>query len=64
LTLGLFAPVPIKTDLSLYSILVDSEKDEIAFYKNTLPIGKSPTDPSVIKEPLDKIYEDYLFKKN
>jgi hypothetical protein len=64
LTLGLFAPVPIKTNLSLYSILVDSEKDEIAFYKNTLPIEKSPTDPSVIKEQLDKIYEDYLFKKN
>jgi hypothetical protein len=63
LTLGLFTPIPIKSNLSLYSIIVDSEKNEIAFYKKTLPIEKSPTDPYIIKKQLDKIYENYLFKK-
>jgi hypothetical protein len=63
LTLGLFSPIPIKSNLSLYSIIVDSEKNEIAFYKKTLPIEKSPTDPNIIKKQLDKIYENYLFKK-
>ena len=63
LTLGLFAPVPIKSNLSLYSVIVDSQKNEIAFYKKTLPIEKSPTDPIIIKRQLDKLYENYLFTK-
>lgn len=63
LTLGLFTPVPIKSNLSLYTIIVDSKKNEITFYKNTLPIEKSPTDPIIIKKQLDKLYENYLFKK-
>jgi hypothetical protein len=63
LTLGLFVPAPIKSNLSLYSVIIDSQKNEIAFYKKTLPIEKSPTDPIIIKRQLDKIYENYLFKK-
>lgn len=63
LTLGLFAPVPIKSNLSLFSVIVDSQKNEIAFYKKTLPIEKSPTDPIMIKKQLDKLYENYLFRK-
>ncbi|WP_369048288.1 hypothetical protein [Tenacibaculum sp. UWU-22] len=64
LTLGLFAPIPIKSNLSLYSIIVDSEKNEITFYKNTLPVEKSPDDPNVIKKQLDKLFQGYLTQKN
>jgi len=63
LTLGLFAPVPIKSNITLYSIIVDSKKNEISFYKATLSIEKSPTDEFTIKKQLDKLYENYLFKK-
>jgi len=63
LTLGLFVPVPIKSNLRLFSIIVDSQKNEISFYKATLPIEKSPTNYFILKTQLDKLYENYLFKK-
>ncbi len=63
LTLGFFVPVPIKSNLSLYFIILDAQKDDITFYTRTFPIEKPPTDPRVIKQQLDKIYQDYLFEK-
>ena len=63
LTLGLFIPVPIKSNLRLFSIIVDSKKNEISFYKATLLIEKSPNNYFVLKSQLDKLYENYLFKK-
>ncbi|MGY0408568.1 MAG: hypothetical protein ACWIPJ_09490, partial [Polaribacter sp.] len=63
LTLGLFAPIPIKSNLTLHTIIVDSKKNEISFYKSTLPIEEPPTNEIIIKKQLDKLYENYLFKK-
>lgn len=61
LTLGLYIPSPVKSNLTLYSVIVDSEKNEITFFRNTSPVEKSPTDPRLIEKQLDKLYKGYLF---
>lgn len=63
LTLGLFTPIPIKSNITLYSIILDAQKNEITFYNSTIPIEKPPTDEIIIKKQLDKLYGNYLFKK-
>lgn len=63
LTLGLFAPIPVKSNLTLYAIIVDSQKNEVTFYNNTNPIEKPPTDPINIEKQLYKLFESYLFLK-
>lgn len=63
LTLGLFAPIPIKSNLTLYAIIVDSQKNEVTFYNNTNPIEKPPTDPVNIEKQLYKLFDSYLFLK-
>jgi hypothetical protein len=61
LTLGMYTPAPIKSSLILYGIIFDAKNNEIAFYKNTNPTEKNPTDSSVINEQFKKLFKDYFF---
>ena len=61
LTLGMYVPIPIKADLTLYALIVDSERDEVVFSDRTLPYEKSPPDPRVVEDRLTLVFEDYYF---
>ncbi|MFV5703158.1 hypothetical protein ACM55F_14920 [Flavobacterium sp. XS2P12] len=62
LTLGMYAPVPIKSSFSLFTIILDSERNEVVYYCKTLPIEKSPTDLMTIEKQYRTLYEGYIYE--
>lgn len=63
LTLGMYIPTPIKSNLTLHAFIFDSEKKEIAFYKRSIPVEKEPTEPEVIKKQLIGLFNNYFYEK-
>lgn len=63
LTLGLFAPVPIKSNSTIYMMIVDAEKDNIAFFNKAYVQDKEPLDENVIRKQIDKVFENYFWNK-
>jgi hypothetical protein len=63
LTLGMFAPIPIKSNVSLYAAIIDAEKMEVVYYSSTLPLEKSPTDRHVIERQYFKVLSEHFIKK-
>lgn len=63
LTLGMYYQVPVKSDITLYGIICDSEKNEIAFYNKTLPIEKPPTNKNILIQQTKKLFEGYFYAK-
>jgi hypothetical protein len=62
LTLGMYAPVPIKSSFSLFTIILDSERNEVVYYCKTLPIEKSPTDLKAIEKQYRTLYQGYIYE--
>lgn len=64
LTLGMAVPTPVKSNLTLYTFIFDSEKDEVAFYNNLIPDReKEPTDPEFIERQLTNTFKEYYYEK-
>ena len=63
LTLGMYVPTPIKSNLTLHAFIFDSEKNEIAFYKRSMPLEKEPTGPEIIKKQLIGLFNGYFYEK-
>lgn len=63
LTLGMYAPIPVKSNLTLYSFIFDSEKNVVAFFKKALPVEKEPTDPEIIEKQLMSLFNGYFYVK-
>jgi len=63
LTLGMVVPTPIKSNLTLYAFIFDAAKDEITYYKKSLPVEKEPTDEQVMEKQLIKLFNGYLYDK-
>ena len=64
LTLGMYVPNPVKSNLTLYSFIFDSHKNEVAFYNRSKPVEKDPTDPEIIEKLLISGFDGYLYKGN
>lgn len=63
LTLGMYTPVPIKSNLTLYAFIFDAEKNEVAYYKMVPPVEKEPTDPEVIDKQLQELFKGYFYEE-
>jgi len=63
LTLGMYIPAPVKSNITIYGIIFDSKLNEIAFYKRTKPIEKSPTDSKILEKQITKLFEGYFYKR-
>jgi hypothetical protein len=63
LTLGMAIPTPIKSNLTIYAFIFDSEKNEVAYYKRSMPVEKEPTDPKILQKQLFNVFNGYLYKK-
>lgn len=63
LTLGMAIPTPIKSNLTLYAFIFDADKDEITYYKKSMPVEKEPTDQQVIEKQLMKLFNGYLYNE-
>lgn len=62
LTLGMYVPVPIKSSFSLFTIILDSERNEVIYYCRTLPVEKSPTDIKAVNEQYRTLYKGYIYQ--
>ncbi len=62
LTLGMLVPAPIKSNLTLHAFIFDSEKNEITFYKRSMPVQKEPTDSEVINKQLFELFKGYFYE--
>ena len=64
LTLGLYTPVPIKSNLTIYGFIFDAKMNNVAYSKKTNPIEKEPTDPIIIEKQLLQIFDGFFYKNN
>ena len=62
LTLGMAIPTPIKSNFTLHTFIFDAQKNNIAFYKKSLPVEKEPTDAKTIEKQLILMFKDYFYK--
>lgn len=63
LTLGMAISTPIKSNLTLYAFIFDADKDEITYYKKSVPVEKEPTDEQVMEKQLIELFNGYLYDK-
>lgn len=61
LTLGMYTPVPIKSNLSLFAVILDSERNEVVYFSKTLPLEKSPTERKVLESQYRKLFDGYFY---
>ncbi|PWJ57753.1 hypothetical protein CLV98_106225 [Dyadobacter jejuensis] len=52
LTLGMYAPVPVKSNLSLFTLVIDAQENKVVYYRRSTPVEKSPTSTDVIHREL------------
>lgn len=63
LTMGMYTPVPVKANTSMYAMIFDAQKSSVVFY-NTIPVvEKSPTDKKNLNQLYNKIFEGYFYNK-
>lgn len=63
LTMGMYAPVPVKANTSMYAMIFDAQQSQIIFY-NTVPIiEKSPTDRKNLSQLYNRIFDGYFYNK-
>lgn len=68
LTLGMYYQSPISANSTIYTMIVDSKENNIAFYKKSSFNNKEPNNSEVMKKQVEKIFEGYFqtnkFQKN
>jgi hypothetical protein len=64
LTLGMYVPTPVKSKISLYGVIFDSQKNEVSFYRRTRPVEKEPAEQAVIDSQVRKLFDGYFFVNN
>ena len=63
LTMGMYTPVPIKANTSMYAMIYDAQQSSVVFY-NTIPIvEKSPTDKKNLNQLYKKIFDGYFYNR-
>lgn len=61
LTLGMYTPVPIKSNTTLFAMIIDTKNNEIVYFRNGLSVEKSPTERKVLEQQYKKLFDGYLY---
>jgi hypothetical protein len=62
LTLGMYAPVPIKQVFSLFTIILDSERNEVVYYCRTHMTENHQTDFKAVEKQYRTLYQGYMYE--
>jgi len=62
LTMGMYYP-PIKSNSTLYAMIVDNQNKNAVFYNKSVLQDKEPTEKENIIKQLEKIFEKYFWEK-
>lgn len=63
LTMGMYYQTPIKANSTIYTMIVDSKENNIAFFQKSSLQDKDPLEEDVIKKQIQKIFEGYFWTK-
>ncbi|HXR82814.1 MAG TPA: hypothetical protein VN722_00760 [Hanamia sp.] len=63
LTLGMAIPTPVKSNVAMYALIFDSEKNQVAYYRMCMPVEKDPTDEKILGKQFASLFKDYLSGK-
>jgi len=63
LTLGMYYQTPIKANSTIYVIIIDAYKNNIAFFGKSVFTDKEPLDQEVVSKQIQKIFEGYFWTK-
>lgn len=61
LTMGMYAPVPVKAYSNIYVLILDKETSQIAYYKKSLLAEKEPLEQKVLSKQFNQIFKGYFF---
>lgn len=61
LTLGMYTPVPVKSNSTLFAVILDSERNEVIYFSKNLPVEKSPTERKVLESQYKKLFNGYFY---
>jgi hypothetical protein len=60
LTLGMYYQTPVKAYSTIYTMIVDSKEDNVAFFRKSFLQNQEPIDTSVLTKQYYKIFQDYF----
>jgi hypothetical protein len=61
LTMGMYYPVPSKSNSTLFIAIVDNQTSQPVFFKTSTLMDKEPLDPKVLNKQLDKLFKGYFW---
>lgn len=63
LTLGMYYQTPIKSNSTVYAMIVDAKENNIAFFRKSFMQDKDPLDKEILTMQINKIFENYFWTK-
>ena len=63
LTMGMYYQTPIKSNSTLYAMIVDNKNKSVAFYNKSVLQDREPTEKENIIKQIDKVFEKYFWNK-
>jgi hypothetical protein len=64
LTLGMYYETPIKSNSTLYAMILDSEQKNVTFFRRSMLPDKDPMNEAVLKRQMYDIFKGYFFTVN
>lgn len=61
LTLGLFAPTPVKSNSTIHFLICDKKNNNVALYRRSF-LEKEPLSNEVINQQIDKVLKEYFVR--
>ncbi len=62
LTLGMVYQTPIKSNSTIYAMIVDAKENNVAFYKKSFVEGE-PLDKNLLSKQIKKLFDGYFWMK-
>ncbi|MFV0392227.1 MAG: hypothetical protein ACK5KP_10155 [Paludibacteraceae bacterium] len=62
LTMGMYYQTPIKSNSTVYVMIVDAKDNNIAFFKKSSLRDVEPLDEKILKKQIEDIFEGYFWK--
>ena len=63
LTMGMYYQTPVKAYSTVYAMIVDAKKDNVAFFRKSFLQDQEPINPNVLSKQYEDIFEKYFWPK-
>ncbi len=63
LTMGMYVQTPVKAYSTIYAMIVDGQKDNVAFFRKSFLQDQEPINPNILSKQYEDIFEKYFWPK-